>query len=58
MEKDNVTDIKEKLKELQEKETEGKINPAQRKVTDPILTEKLLINHLERKKFSIKDLLR
>mgnify|MGYP007070319155 CR=1 FL=1 len=58
MEKDNVTDIKEKLKELQEKETEGKINAAERKVTDPILTEKLLINHKERKKFSIKDLLR
>lgn len=58
MDKEKVTDIKEKLKELQEKETEGKINPAEKKVTDPILTEQLIINHKERKKFSIKDLLR
>ena len=58
MKKDNVTDIKEKLKKLQESETEEKINATKKKVTDPILAEKLIISHKEKKKFSINDLLR
>jgi len=58
MEKDKVTEIVEKINSLQEEEAEVKKNPAKKLVTDPILAERLLVNHKDRKKFSIKDLLR
>lgn len=60
MARDNITDISEKIKAKQETEPEIEVHKkaAQNKVTDPILQEKLIISHSEKKKFSIKDLLR
>ena len=58
---DNKTvDITEKIKAHLEEEQIGEVQKkaAEQKVTDPILTEKLLINHEKKNKFSIKDLLR
>lgn len=60
MARDNITDISEKIKAKQETEPEIEVHKkaVDSKVTDPILQEKLIISHSEKKKFSIKDLLR